>query len=543
MAWNKLLICSFLVLWVTGSSKAQLGDNTEVQTETDAANYLSGRNWIPAGQASEIVDLKDLLRNFQMYTGLPVTGILDDATKAKMNSPQCGNPDFGEGGFSLSVSRKKRFTHLGTTWPQNEITWFLQNGTPDLPQSLVRSEMVRAFQYWADVTPLRFREVFSTNADIIVQFAVRDHGDGNSFDGPGRTLAHAFQPGFGRGGDLHFDDDERYTASTGINLLQVAVHEIGHSLGMGHSSDNNAIMAPFYTYRSNFALGTNDINGIQALYGPPVVNPPTRPPMTTQTTTTTAPSTTTPPRTLAPVFCNADFDAATESFDNAVYIFQGTQVFKIGNFQILPGYPRAISQELPGAPSFVDAAFLWRASDARRYLYIFKGSLYWRFFNGVASSGYPRPISNWGLPANIDAVFRWTGNDRIYFFKGDQYYRYNTMTYRIDPGYPRPLSVWNNVRGPVSAVLDIASNSYFFSGQYFQVFVDSSFRATNLIQTAPIWLGCRTEGLEVPGTTEIPTTMFEDGDDDDDDNDGSVVIPSISVVVVTSFFALWHELF
>ncbi|HAR49751.1 MAG TPA: hypothetical protein DCR81_06550 [Smithella sp.] len=32
---------------------------------------------------------------------------------------------------------------------------------------------------------------------------------------------------------------------------------------------------------------------------------------------------------------------------------------------------------------------------------------------------------------------------KSYFFKGDQYFRYDWTTERIDAGYPQPLSAWN----------------------------------------------------------------------------------------------------
>ena len=75
-------------------------------------------------------------------------------------------------------------------------------------------------------------------------------------------------------GDIHFDDDETFTHNSphGTNLAWTALHEIGHSLGLEHSHSFGAVMSPYYTsfYHpslTNLALSTDDIRGIQALYG------------------------------------------------------------------------------------------------------------------------------------------------------------------------------------------------------------------------------------------------------------------------------------
>ena len=78
----------------------------------------------------------------------------------------------------------------------------------------------------------------------------------------------------GIAGDCHFDDDEVFTyadANDGskIRLLWVAVHELGHSIGLEHSDRKGAIMYPWYQQfkGDDFDLTYDDINGIQSIYG------------------------------------------------------------------------------------------------------------------------------------------------------------------------------------------------------------------------------------------------------------------------------------
>lgn len=99
---------------------------------------------------------------------------------------------------------------------------------------------------------------------IEIRFEVGEHGDGDPFDGPGGTLAHAYFPVYG--GDAHFDDAERWTIRSyrGTNLFQVAAHEFGHSLGLSHSDVKSALMAPFYRgYDPQFTLDRDDVDAIQ----------------------------------------------------------------------------------------------------------------------------------------------------------------------------------------------------------------------------------------------------------------------------------------
>ncbi len=156
-------------------------------------------------------------------------------------------------------------------WGKTNLTYYFINGTGKINGNIERDLIRSAFALWADETPLTFNEVTDpAQADILVGWAEGEHGDGDSFDGPGDVLAHASYPNpyANRQVFLHFDDSERWINSEtqNVDLLTVAAHEIGHNLGLDHSNNPNALMYPSYSAPHRF-LGQDDIAGVQSLYG------------------------------------------------------------------------------------------------------------------------------------------------------------------------------------------------------------------------------------------------------------------------------------
>ncbi|CAJ0575616.1 unnamed protein product, partial [Mesorhabditis spiculigera] len=247
------------------------GQSQHYKGHSDKNKYLDQYGY--AGKYVSIADEIDApmsmtskigtLRNFQKWAGLRATGILDKATKDKMMEPRCGVADVQQ-------------IRPAPKWPSNRITYSILAYSKRFPQDVTQRLIAEAFQYWAAVAPLEFVEVQS-DPNIKIKFARGAHQDNNAFDGPGNVLGHAFGPEFG---GLHFDDDEEWAdfsvmiRDSDVDFLSVAIHEIGHVLGIGHIRDSSAIMHPWYDEptddRKNYVvpkLNHDDIQAITDLYG------------------------------------------------------------------------------------------------------------------------------------------------------------------------------------------------------------------------------------------------------------------------------------
>ncbi|XP_023009465.2 matrix metallopeptidase-21 [Maylandia zebra] len=427
------------------------------------------------------------LKEFQRVSGLPVTGVFDEATKLAMNKPRCGVPDketaisndtsmnyttellkitslnsshdsrpgSQTGNISanahpseavrrkkeplaslISKSRRKRdLTPTGhMAFSKKVLNWRLigEGYSSQLTIDDQRYIFRLAFRMWSEVSPLEFVE--DTHApledvDIRLGFGTGRHlGCNQKFDGTGQEFAHAWFLG-----DIHFDDDEHFTTpnvGSGISLLKVAVHEIGHVLGLPHIYRPGSIMQPSYLpQESSFEMDWMDRKAIQQLYGG----------------------------------CKGRFNAVFDWIRkektpygevvirfNTYFMRDGWYwLYENRNNRTRYGDPVPLQTGWHGIPmDGVDAhVHVW--SRRRDAVYFFRGTQFWRYDSendqvfGQDSEGhhYPRLISEGfpGVPSPIDTAFYDRRDSHIYFFKNNLVYAFSMEANNLARGFPKNI--------------------------------------------------------------------------------------------------------
>ena len=214
------------------------------------------------------------LVEFQMRYDVGTLGTLDAPTRELMAAPRCGVPDIIGSSVNFATA---------CAWNRRNLSYqFGRPGasamTTDLPQGVTINAIRRALNSWANAgAGLTFQVItggdIGADADIRIEWRAKADPDHSMV---GNIVAHAdFPPGCSAvttdyPKPLHFDDSETWVdgaVAGGFDIETVALHELGHLLGLKHSDVNGSVMWPYVS--SNYTMRTlqpDDLTAIRSLY-------------------------------------------------------------------------------------------------------------------------------------------------------------------------------------------------------------------------------------------------------------------------------------
>jgi Matrixin/Putative peptidoglycan binding domain len=248
----------------TGAAELSGADAKNAQAFLQKYGYLE--------EAATGAALKGALLLYQQVNHLPADGALNPETLAEMARPRCDQPDRELVARHLGGDPSAGYVHGPSVWPNPGALSYRQvNYSTDLPQVQIDAVVTSAFAKWTHAnTRLGITKLTGgAGGDILLSFQPQFHQhDGTPAEFGANTLAHSGYPVSDLSGDVHFNDALAWTAEGvgGQDLLASTLHELGHSLGLAHSSDPDSVMQP--AHHGMHDLGADDILGIRTLYPP-----------------------------------------------------------------------------------------------------------------------------------------------------------------------------------------------------------------------------------------------------------------------------------
>ncbi len=154
------------------------------------------------------------------------------------------------------------------------LRYFLSAPSSDLDPAVQSRELVRAMAEWARHAAVTWTPGAgpAEAASVRMLWGPAQHGDSYPFTA--NVLAHAYYPAPPApepiAGDVHFNDDLLWGAGDPRrwDVFSVALHELGHSLGLVHSGDPGSVMYPM-SRGIVHGLADIDVRTIQTIYAAP----------------------------------------------------------------------------------------------------------------------------------------------------------------------------------------------------------------------------------------------------------------------------------
>jgi hypothetical protein len=148
------------------------------------------------------------------------------------------------------------------------------NGHSGWSTATWQNQILKAAQAWAQQTNLNLAVVPDNGATMGTgSYQQGDPGFGDiriaGYNFGNNYLGVADMPmtdnNYSIAGDVTFNTGQPFNIGSTYDLFSVAVHEMGHALGMDHSSSSTAVMYATYT-STRTGLSSDDIAGIRSIY-------------------------------------------------------------------------------------------------------------------------------------------------------------------------------------------------------------------------------------------------------------------------------------
>ncbi|KAI6196368.1 Matrix metalloproteinase [Aphelenchoides besseyi] len=209
------------------------GDERRSAADKFVKDYLDAFGYSHSVQAAGTktagTEEEEALKEFQKFMGINPSGKVDTMTKSAMLRKRCSNWD------------KPIPTHEPKLWEKTSLVWAIQSYPVGLNASDVRELVAQAFKAWEIVIAIDFVPATTRTPqnEVDIWFEFTDTDPINRNDRTGFSVGGATEPVKSR---VWIKRTERWGTfqrqeAGRLDIFLTIVHEIGHILGLQHSTD------------------------------------------------------------------------------------------------------------------------------------------------------------------------------------------------------------------------------------------------------------------------------------------------------------------